>query len=111
MHTTGLAQEEIWSIGRQTLGAGPGRTQIHGRADVPVFALKEKDLRVVRDNAPFDRHTSVTNWPRGKDADETKQIWKQICLELSQHPAVKLALPSSAITLDAKSPSDGQGQT
>ncbi len=70
---------------------------------MPVRTFKEKDLRVVRDNNPFDRHTAVTGWPEGKSADETKQIWKQICLELSQNTAVKLALPDTPITLDANS--------
>jgi hypothetical protein len=111
VHSTGLVDQDIWAIGMQTLGTQPGRSRIYGRADVPVYALKEKDLRVIRDNRPFDRHTSVTDWPRGKDEDETKQIWKQICLELSQHPAVRLALPNSPIALDANRLSGGQNQS
>ena len=110
VHSTGLADKEIWSIGVQTLGTEPGRSRIYGRADVPVHALMEKDLRVIRDNDPFDRHTSVTGWPQGRDADETKQIWKQICLELSQNPTVKLAIPDSPIALAASSTSEGLSQ-
>lgn len=101
VHSTGLSSEDIWTIGAETLGTERGRSRIYGRADAPVLAFTDKELRVVRDNEPFDRHTSVTGWPEGKDADETKQLWKQICLELSQHPEVRLAIPDSPVQLVA----------
>ena len=106
VHSTGLGDGEIWSIGRHTLGTEPGRSRIHGRADIPVHVVKEKNLRVIRDNDPFDRHTAITGWPRGRNPDETKQIWKQICLELSQDPEIKLQLPDTPITFKANSVSE-----
>jgi hypothetical protein len=110
VHSTGLADEEIWKIGSQTLRTQRGRSTIYGRANVPVHALNDQNLRAIRDNDPFDRHTSVTGWPEGEDAHETKQIWKQICLELSQHPSVNLARPASPITLGADPNSIGQSR-
>lgn len=93
VHSTGLTNDEVWKIGSRTLGTEPGRTTIHGRADATVRALMEKKLRALRDDNPFDRHTSVLGWPSSTDPNETKQLRKQICLELSQHPEVTLAIP------------------
>jgi hypothetical protein len=94
-HSTGLTDEEIWEIGSHTLGTEPGRTTIYGRADVPVQALIEQLLRAVRDDNPFQRHTSVLGWPSPNDPNEAKQLRKLICLELSQHPEVTLAIPTA----------------
>jgi hypothetical protein len=96
VHSTGLADDEVWMIGSHALGAGPERNTIHGRADVPVHALIEQKLRAVRDDNPFERHTSVLGWPSLADPKETKQLRLQICLELSQHPEVTLAIPKSS---------------
>lgn len=102
----------MWRIGVLTLTTAQGRNKIHGRADVPVYAFTEKRLHVVRDDNPFERHTSVTGWPQTIDDDETKQQWKQICLELSLHPEVKLVVPELPIVLPANpemgSPSPSQ---
>lgn len=97
-HSTGLPDRDVWEIARlHALGTQPGRDKIHGRADIPVKALVERKLRAVRDDIPFKRHTSVIGWPDPNDPDERKRQRKQICLELSQDPDVKLVIPESPI--------------
>lgn len=103
VHSTGLPDSDVWEIGRlHTLGNQSGRDKICGRADVPVMALAERKLRAIRDDNPFRRHTSVMGWPESGDADEKKQQRKQICLELSQDPTVKLVIPESPIVRSAE---------
>jgi len=97
VHATGLQEQEVWEIGKLTLGTQPGRDKIHGRADLPVKALVKRKLRAFLDDNPFKRHTSVVGWPKPEDADERKQQRKQICLELSLDPDVKLVLPESPV--------------
>ena len=41
------------------------RSKIYGRAEVPVWAVVENKLHEIRDDDPFDRHTSAIGWPRG----------------------------------------------
>jgi len=95
VHSTGLTDDEAWKIGSRTLGTEPGRKTIRGRADVPVHVLIEQKLRAMRDDNPFERHTSVLDWPSSNDPNEAKQLRKLICLELSQHPEVTLAIPKA----------------
>jgi hypothetical protein len=90
VHVSGLSSGEIWEIGKQTLGKEPGRRTIYCRADVPVLSLFDVKLRALRDDQPFPRHTAVIDWPLGSDPSETKAMWKQICLELSEDPRVAL---------------------
>ena len=71
--------------------------KIYGRADVPVQSLLDVRLRALRDDKPFKRHTSVLDWPLGSDANETKELWKQICLELSEDLRISLALPVTPV--------------
>jgi len=97
-HSTDLSDEEIWNIAVSALGSQAGRDTIYSRADVPVRELIQKKLRAVRDDDPFERHTCVVGWPEVPGKDERKQLWKQICLELSQHPDVKLVLPATPIS-------------
>ncbi|MGA9071995.1 MAG: hypothetical protein WB424_17160 [Terracidiphilus sp.] len=101
VHSTGLLESDVWNIGRQTLVNQPGRNKIYGRADLPVEALVERQLRAIRDDNPFERHTSVKGWPESSDSDERKQRRIQICLELSQDPTVKLVIPESTIIFNA----------
>jgi hypothetical protein len=93
VHSSGLADSEIWDLGRQTLGNQPGRERIQGRADIPVQSLLDVRLRALRDDNPFKRHTSVIDWPQGSDDDNRKQLWKMITLELSEDVRICLALP------------------
>ena len=100
VHSTGLRDCDVWEIGRRhTLGSQSGRDKICGRADAPVKALIERKLRAIRDDNPFKRHTSVIGWPESTDADQRKQLRKQICLELSEDPDIKLILPESPIII------------
>jgi len=101
VHSTDLPNADIWNIGKLTFGSQAGRSRIYARADVPVRAFIEKKLHAIRDDDPFERHTSVIGWPRGADADDTKQQWKMICLELSQDPTVKLIVPDAPVTRSA----------
>jgi hypothetical protein len=98
VHSSGLADEDIWAIGRQTLRSEPGRNKIYARADVPVQSLLDVKLRALRDDKPFQRHTSVIDWPLGSDPNQTKALWIQICLELSEDPRICLAIPSTPVT-------------
>ena len=97
MHSSGLSDSEIWEVGRQTLSGEAGRDHIYGRADVPFIPLSDVKLRALRDDKPFVRHTSVIDWPIGSDGDETKALWKQITLELSEDLRVNLAFPAKPI--------------
>jgi hypothetical protein len=99
-HSTGLTDDQIWEIGSHTRGTEPGRGTIYGRADVPVQVLIEQLLRAVRDDNPFERHTSVLGWPSSDDPNQTKQLRLAICLQLSQHPDVTLALPKTNVALE-----------
>lgn len=96
-HTSGLPNAEIWDLGKQTLGSEPGREKLHGRADVQVQSFVDVRLRTLRDDRPFKRHTCVVDWPLGSDANETKELWKQITLELSEDSRVTLVLPKAPI--------------
>jgi hypothetical protein len=98
VHSTGLPDQNVWEIGKlHALGNQAGRDKIHGRADVPVKAFIDRKLRAMRDDNPFERHTSVIGWPNSEDPDQRKQQRKLICLELSQDPTIKLVLPESPI--------------
>jgi hypothetical protein len=97
VHSTGLPEFDVWEIGKLTLSTQPGRDRILGRADVPVKALVHLKLRAIRDDKPFNRHTSVVGWPESADPDERKQLRKAICLELSQDSDIKLVIPESPI--------------
>jgi len=98
VHSTGLADGEIWEIGTLTLGTQPGRDTIYGRADVPVGCFVSRRLRAILDNDPFLRHTSVVGWPESSDPQSQNELRLQICLELSQDPAIKLTIPESPVT-------------
>lgn len=93
IHVTGLSDSAIWAIAVNTLGDRPGRTTIYARADVPVGEFLEQKLKAIRDDNPFERHTSITGWPVAKDANVQKENWKAICLALSESLAVKLVIP------------------
>lgn len=98
VHSSGLNDNAIWNIGRQTLGASQGRTAIHARADVPVQSLSDVRLRALRDDKTFQRHTSVVDWPLRSDPNETKALWKEICLRLSEDPRIALLIPPGPIS-------------
>jgi hypothetical protein len=97
VHSSGLLEPEIWAVGKQTLGSQPGRETIYARADIPVLSFVDVKLRAIRDDKPFERHTSVLDWPQGTDANERKQLWKHICLELSEDLRIRLAVPEGSV--------------
>jgi hypothetical protein len=97
VHISGLSSDSVWAIGKQTLGNQPGRDKIHARADIPVESLIDVKLRALRDDRPFERHTSVIDWPIGSDGNEAKALWLEICLKLSEDARINLALPAEPI--------------
>jgi len=97
VHSSGLSDLELWEIGRKTLSGEVGRDHIYGRADVPVVSLADVKLRALRDDKPFVRHTSVIDWPIGSDGNETKALWKQITLELSEDLRINFTFPAMPI--------------
>jgi hypothetical protein len=94
VHSSGLNENDLWKLGEQTKGSGPGRRNIYARADIPVQSLNDVKLRALRDDKPFIRHTSVIDWPLGPDGNDTKALWLQICLELSEDERIKLEFPA-----------------
>jgi hypothetical protein len=92
VHSSGLSDNDVWRLGKQTVGNAPGRSKIHARADIPVQSLTDVKLRALRDDKPFRRHTSVIDWPIGVDGNDTKALWLQICLELSEDHRIRLEL-------------------
>jgi hypothetical protein len=100
IHVTDLADATIWEIAeKNTMRDEPGRDTIYARADVPVEQFRKQKLRAIRDDQPFERHTSVLGWPAITDTNERKERWKEICLGLSESPEVELVIPPTPIRL------------
>lgn len=95
VHSTGLSNDSVWSLSRETLG--PNRRKIFARVDLQVQDLVEQSLRAIRDDDPFDRHTIIIGWPDLQDADESKARIKGICLALCHAPSMKLEVPGEEI--------------
>ncbi|TAN22261.1 MAG: hypothetical protein EPN33_08305 [Acidobacteria bacterium] len=80
-HIFGLAEEEVWAVGQHTLSVSTGRTQVRGRADLPVAAVRGVSLRAARDDVGFERHSAITGWPGGDDADvRHKELAKELAM-------------------------------
>jgi hypothetical protein len=100
IHVTGLSDPTIWEIAeKNTMRSAPGRDTIYARADVPVEQFRKQKLRAIRDDNPFNRHTSVVGWPAIADVNERKERWKEICLGLSESLEVELVIPPTPIRL------------
>jgi hypothetical protein len=97
VHVTGLSDVEIWDVAVNALGDQRGRNTIYARADVPVEQLHAQDLRAVRDDDPFIRHTLVLGWPELEDPAQRKERWVEICLALSQGEGVTLVIPPEPV--------------
>lgn len=93
VHSSELSEPEIWQLGNHIRGAKPGRTSIFCRVDAPVEAFNDVKLRALRDDNPFERHTSVVDWPLGSDGNDTKALWKAICLDLSEDSRISVEFP------------------
>ena len=66
--TQGLAEPEVWDLGRQYVASPQGRT-MHGRADVVAEAVQDAGLRVDADDDP-PRHANIVGWPGEKHAQK-----------------------------------------
>ena len=97
VHITRLSDGGTWELARNTLGSQPGRDKIYARVDIPVAQLIKQNLRAIRDDMPFVRHTSVLGWPSIADPNERKERWKEICLALSEGPELLLVIPATPI--------------
>lgn len=94
-HCTNLSNDNIWLLARKTLG--PNRRKVFARVDLSVRHLIEQELRAIRDDNPFERHTVVIGWPDSPDANERKAKTKEICLALCHAPSMNLELPPEEI--------------
>ncbi len=66
-------------MGANTLRPGSGRTQVRGRADLTVGDVMKLGLTAIRDDVPFVRHSVITGWPDGEDADaRCKELAKEL---------------------------------
>ena len=101
IHSTGVQELNVWSIGRKTLGTQPGRNTIYGRADLPVESLIAQKLRAIRDDNPFERHTSVVGWPQDPDKERQKEDIKAICLEISLDSKVRFVAADPPVQISA----------
>lgn len=97
-HVSGLGDEATWALSRLTLRPGPGRDRVYARADFEVAAATRWGLRALRDDTPFERHTSIVGWPVLEGEMERKSRRLEIALDLSE--SAQLMLPASPILLD-----------
>lgn len=97
LHSSGLQEQEIWESARQTLRTQIGREKVYGRADLVVRELIDRKLKAIRDDDPFERHTSVVGWPQNADPDQRKADIKALCLELSQDTDTRVLILDSPI--------------
>ena len=61
-HISGLEERVVWELSRRTLSGQPGRQAVLARADLKVEAVLRLDLKAIRDNDPFERHTAIRGW-------------------------------------------------
>lgn len=92
-HTTGLDDSVVWELG-EIVRQHTGRPKLHARADVSVAAIQRNNLRAVRDDTPFGRHTNVIGWPIVENDDERKRIWKTLATLLADQASLHIH-PSS----------------
>lgn len=62
----GLADPEIWSLGRARVAEPQGKP-LYARADLPVRATREAGLDADPDDTP-PRHVTILGWPAEKSA-------------------------------------------
>lgn len=92
-HVTGLTVASIWELAKSALGDQPGRDKIRAYASLAVGTAIEQELRAVRDNDPFERHTLLVGWPVFSDDEKRRKRWAEITLKLSQASELQLATP------------------
>jgi hypothetical protein len=95
VHSTNLSNDSVWLLARKTLG--PKRPHMYARADLAVRDLIEQELRAIRNDDPFERHTNVVGWPDSADADDRKSKTIEICLKLCHAPSMNLVFPPEKI--------------
>lgn len=77
-----LSDSEIWKIGDIEVAQKRGGPLL-GRADISVFQVLNKNLKVVPDNIP-PRHANIIGWP------EEKSEQKLIAMELAENAQLHL---------------------
>ena len=75
----GLCDGRVWKIGRRI----QGKRTLHGRADIVVAKIVERNgLRVELDNLPW-RHASIVGWP--DDKEHRKSIAQELARDATPH--------------------------
>jgi len=75
----GLKPEEIWEIGQKhVIDNMPKPKILHGRADIKVSKVQERDLSVDPDNEPI-RHANIVGWP--EDLGRRHSIAQELAAE------------------------------
>ena len=82
-----LQLEEIWEIGQKHVIDKMSKPKVlYGLADIKVFRVQEKNLKVDPDNKPI-RHANIVGWPEGP---ENKARRQSIAQELAAEAELKL---------------------
>ncbi len=79
----GLADEEVYQIGREHVASILGKTLL-GRADVSTFDVLELSLRVEPEPSPHPLHANIVAWP------EEKAERKLLAMELAARAQLHL---------------------
>jgi len=77
-HTSGLTDEEIWSLGHAHVHVH----KIYGRGDVAVSTVTANGLVVDADYEPT-RHVNIAGWPR--DVDDQLSLAQSLAAEATLH--------------------------
>lgn len=77
-----LSNSEIWEIGDREVAQNRSLSLL-GRADISVFHVLNKNLKLIPDNCP-PRHANIVNWPTEKSEQ------KLIAIELAESSQLHL---------------------
>lgn len=81
-HTSELDEPAIWAIG-ETVRKLANRPRLLARADLQVLHITARELKAIRDDEGFPRHTNIKGWPHFGDEDERKRVWKALATFLA----------------------------
>src|SRR6266446_9782984 len=81
--TSGITEEEIWSIGDEYVA--PSRGPLHGRADFNSLAAYREGLAIELTEKPHPRHADIVNW------DEDRKKARLQAVKLADQATLVLA--------------------
>jgi len=64
--TLGLAEDSIWTIGRENVGVSRNQT-LKARADLPALSVREATLDVLAEPSVHPRHANIVGFPDEKE--------------------------------------------